>query len=178
MRARGFSLIELMVAMSILVILMLLAMPVYTEFVANTRIRNTAESMLNGVRLAQLEAVRRNTQVQFTRTANGWEVRDATTDELLHAESIFETSEAKGPSVDTGAGTEVTFNGLGRMLPTNPPGGTVPITRIKVEPGSSAGTRTLGVSIPLGGGSAKLCDPDSKFTYSGSTDPMACPYPW
>ena len=77
MRARGFTLIELLIGMAILSILMLLALPTFQTFMANTRIRNTADSLANGIRLAQVEAIRRNRLVELiVDPAVGWTVND------------------------------------------------------------------------------------------------------
>jgi type IV fimbrial biogenesis protein FimT len=179
MRNHGFTLIELMVGLVIVAIILLLGTPHYAEFMDNTRVRNATESVANGVRQAQLTAVRRNEPVKFVLTSSGWEVRDVETDGLLDAESVHELAAATPPTVvtePTGA-NEVTFNGLGRALAKNPPDDTEPIVRVKVSP-AGAGTRPLGVALGVPGGSVKVCDPDSKFTNPGSKDPLACPYPW
>jgi len=65
---RGFSLIELMVTISVMALLLAAAVPSFGPWVANSRVRSTAESLQNGIRLAQTEAVRRNRQVAFTFT--------------------------------------------------------------------------------------------------------------
>ena len=64
-RTRGFTLIELMIAVVIFAFLILLAGPMYADFIANSRIRNAGEALLNGVRQTQAEAVRRNTPAWF-----------------------------------------------------------------------------------------------------------------
>src|SRR5260221_12913376 len=74
MRARGFSLIELMIAISIFVLLLVLAGPMYGEFIASSTIRNAGESVLDGVRLAQAQAIRSNLPTQFQWTGTGWSV--------------------------------------------------------------------------------------------------------
>ena len=65
MRQRGFSLIELMVTMVILVLLMVAAMPSIGTWLDNTRIRNEGDSIVNGLQTARAEAVRRNENVSF-----------------------------------------------------------------------------------------------------------------
>src|SRR5215472_1568721 len=74
---RGFTLIELLIALSIFGFLLLIAGPMYGDFMGNSQIRNGAENALTGVRLAQTEAVRGNTQTQFIldpTAAGGWQV--------------------------------------------------------------------------------------------------------
>ena len=62
----GFSLIELMIAIVISSFLILLAAPIVTASSSAIRsIRNAAEAVLNGVRLAQTQAIKVNTSAAF-----------------------------------------------------------------------------------------------------------------
>lgn len=65
---RGMSLVELVVGLLIIGTLLALAAPSYSTWIQNTKIRTTAESILNGIQLARGEAVRRNTRIQFSLT--------------------------------------------------------------------------------------------------------------
>lgn len=65
MLARGFSLLELMVAMAIAAILMMLAQPSFRQMVDNTKSKGAAESLLSGMRLARSEAIKRNAPMRF-----------------------------------------------------------------------------------------------------------------
>lgn len=59
------SLVELIIGLVIIGSLLALAAPNYTAWIQNTKVRTTAEAMLNGLQLARTEAVRRNTQIRF-----------------------------------------------------------------------------------------------------------------
>jgi type IV fimbrial biogenesis protein FimT len=59
------SVVELVVSLVIIGSLLALAAPNYTAWIQNTKIRTTAEAMLNGLQMARTEAVRRNTQIRF-----------------------------------------------------------------------------------------------------------------
>jgi type IV fimbrial biogenesis protein FimT len=63
---RGFTLIEMMVAIAIAALLLLLAGPPFTTFLRNSEIRSTSESIVNGLRAAKTEAARQNRRVMFT----------------------------------------------------------------------------------------------------------------
>ena len=63
--ARGMSLIELMIGLAIVALLLFVAVPSFSIFLQNTKIRNAAESALTGLALARNEAIRRNTPVRF-----------------------------------------------------------------------------------------------------------------
>jgi type IV fimbrial biogenesis protein FimT len=61
----GVSLIELMIGLVILAILLAFAVPAFSQFIQNSKIRNAAGALQDGLNLARGEAVRRNTNVQF-----------------------------------------------------------------------------------------------------------------
>jgi type IV fimbrial biogenesis protein FimT len=62
---RGFSLVELIVGVAILGVLLAIAMPAFSNWLRNAKVRTAAESVQNGLQLARAEAVRRNTTVGF-----------------------------------------------------------------------------------------------------------------
>lgn len=64
-RQGGFTIIEMVVAIAVLGLIVLVATPSIGTWLANIRIRNTAESLQNGIQLARSEAVRRNQNMSF-----------------------------------------------------------------------------------------------------------------
>ena len=64
-RARGTSLIELMIGLAILGLLLGMGIPAFQTMMQNYQIRTTAEAMISGLQTARNEAVRRNTTVRF-----------------------------------------------------------------------------------------------------------------
>lgn len=72
---RGVSLIEMMVAVTILAILVMLGIPSYQQWILNTRIRTVTESIQNGLRLARNEASQQARYVRFQlNSATSWQV--------------------------------------------------------------------------------------------------------
>ncbi|MEP7296025.1 MAG: GspH/FimT family pseudopilin [Burkholderiales bacterium] len=67
-RVRGFTLIELAVAITLLGILIGLGLPSFMSWIRNSQVRSVAESLQNGIRRAQTEAVRLNQTVVFSLT--------------------------------------------------------------------------------------------------------------
>lgn len=61
----GFSLIELVVVVSILAVLLALALPSFSEWIRNNQVRSAAESLRDGLQLARSEAVKRNARMRF-----------------------------------------------------------------------------------------------------------------
>lgn len=66
--SRGFSLIELAVALVIAGVLLAIALPQFTNYVRDSRVRAAANTFLAGIQLARAEAVRRNSGVEFLLT--------------------------------------------------------------------------------------------------------------
>jgi len=64
-RQRGFTLIELLIGMAIVGILLAMGVPAYRGFLANSKIRNTASSIQDGLQEARSEAIKRNQSVEF-----------------------------------------------------------------------------------------------------------------
>ena len=64
-RRHGFTLVELMVTISLLAILLALAAPSFSTWIRNAQVRTVSDSLQNGIRLAQAEAIRRHRQVVF-----------------------------------------------------------------------------------------------------------------
>ena len=65
----GFSLIELLVGITIVGILFMLGVPSFKSWIQNSQIRTATEVIQNGLELARAEAVRRNTLVRFQLTS-------------------------------------------------------------------------------------------------------------
>jgi prepilin-type N-terminal cleavage/methylation domain-containing protein len=187
LRARGFTLIELLIAVTIFVFLIMLAGPMYAEFMANHQIRNAADAMLNGVQRAQATAVQRNAPVCLvldpTTATGGWQIVE--NDDALGCHEATPPDPAPSNPVQLyrlldGApkvavtpvpanATIVRFDGFGRIA-TNDPVSTT-LTCIKITH-SLTGTRPLNVAIGIGGlnGGTKLCDPAAL-----TGEPQACP---
>jgi len=61
----GFSLIELMVTLTVLAILLLAAVPALGTWIADSRVRSVAESLQNSLRFAQASAMEHNRRSVF-----------------------------------------------------------------------------------------------------------------
>ena len=66
----GISMIEIMVVVAIVAVLAGVAGPNFSTFIKNSQIKNTAESVLSGLQMARMEALRRNTSIRFQLTNN------------------------------------------------------------------------------------------------------------
>lgn len=70
MHNRGFTLVELLVVMTISAILLAMAVPAFTSMIQNNRVSSAANSLQNSLDLARSEAIRRGNNVSLCRSAN------------------------------------------------------------------------------------------------------------
>lgn len=155
----GVTLIELLIAVAIIGIAASLAFPAYSTWIQNTRLRNGAESVLNGLQLARAEAVRRNTNVQFTLGANtAWTVGcvavTGTCPASIQAHSAGDGSSATVTmTMVAGGANPVRFNNLGRL--------TTAATTWNVDNTNltAATSRDLRIVVTPGG-TTRMCDPN------------------
>ena len=178
---RGFTLLELMVAMVIAVLLLSVGMPYFTTFVRNSEIRSTAESISNGLRAARTEATRLNKPVSFTLAGSGdasWAINEfnPTTATLIQPPlQKYAKLEAGNNSraVTTPAnGVAVTFNGLGRVISPSLIA-TPNIQQINVSSAVSGEARTLRIYVDDARG-IRICDPDPAIAALVPADARAC----
>jgi len=64
-RQSGFSIIEIVVTLAVLAMILVAAGPSIGTWMDNTRIRNTAQALQEGLQMARAEAVRRNQAMSF-----------------------------------------------------------------------------------------------------------------
>ncbi|HWX01849.1 GspH/FimT family pseudopilin [Collimonas sp.] len=184
---RGFSLIELMVTITLAAIMMAVAIPSFSSWIQNTRIRSTAEALQNGIRLAKTEAVRRSRLVDFRLTAvtppvkdaatsksgSNWYVQQNDTFQLATDSSdanynlFIQGSSLSGTNANVVIAGDVdtlTFTSLGRLNNS----GAAPY-KFEIK-GASSGSRNLRVIVTQSG-QIRMCDP--QITLS-STTPTGC----
>jgi type IV fimbrial biogenesis protein FimT len=192
----GFSLIELMVTITILAILIVLGFPSYQQWILNSNIRNAAESIQNGLRLARNEASQRATFVRFEMSAAG--KADWTVCQLPSAASVSTLCSANNASViqkfaSSGGASTATISGSTTISSlstlTTPLTGAIAATSgitfnalgrptdygntslLRLDANSAqAGSRWLVTTISAGG-SIRMCDPQIPF---GPTAPQGC----
>ena len=68
LRFRGFTLVELLVGLSVVAILVMLGVPAMGTFLQNSKLANAAATYYSAIQTARAEAIRRNVETQFVLT--------------------------------------------------------------------------------------------------------------
>ncbi len=174
----GFSLVELMVTLVLLGILTAVASSSFVTWMQDAKTRTVAESLQNGIRLAQNEALKRSRNVTFfltsatpamgavqSTTGKNWVVESMTL-----ADSTIPEVFIQGYSPDnvtyvltTAQSAAIKFNSMGRMVsPANP-------VQFTVSNAKGSG-RSLAVQVSIAG-EIRMCDLSKTFS---STTPDGC----
>jgi type IV fimbrial biogenesis protein FimT len=192
---RGFTLIEMMVVVTIMALLAVLAMPSMLGWVRNNKIRTVSDSLQNGLRQAQVEATRRSRQMVFsvtddkpTPSSTSYTAKASGSNWALST-VVPADSDATAAFVEAGilldVGSDVVISGpvavcfssIGRLVPNDTPGPTN--AKCKAEAAqydiamnnSKTGDRALRVTVALGG-QVRMCDPQRTLS---ATQPDGCP---
>lgn len=112
-REKGFTLLELLVAIAILAIVASIAVPGFTEVVRQNRATTLANDMVSALNLARSEAVKRNARVSVSPSgellSSGWQV--VTEDKQV----LRRWSGREGAELSANV-TRVTYNARGRAV--------------------------------------------------------------
>lgn len=71
MRSRGFTLIELMIVLVILAVVLMIALPGFSEITLSTRLKAYANELVSSAYLARSEAIKRNVPVTLCVSTDG-----------------------------------------------------------------------------------------------------------
>ncbi|MEW6099583.1 MAG: GspH/FimT family pseudopilin [Pseudomonadota bacterium] len=76
--ARGLTLVELMVTLTVMAVLLGVAVPSFQDAIESSRLSTRANDLLRGLQTARSEAIRRNGAVRFCSSSAGWNVYPGT----------------------------------------------------------------------------------------------------
>lgn len=167
LKSKGFSLIELMIAIVIAGILMSVALPAFREWAGNAQIKSASESLLDGLSLARATAVNTNTDTSFFLTGNGWSVTSSGVSVVIQSHSNMDGS--KNAAISSATPT-VMFNGAGRVVTPLPAGGVSVFSISYPSMGAcSSIIRCMNVTLSVGG-QMRMCNP----SFSRASNPQGC----
>jgi type IV fimbrial biogenesis protein FimT len=172
----GFTLIELMVAVSVIGIVMAFSLPSFSTWIQDSKTRTIAESLQNGIRIAQVEAVNKGRQVAFfvttaqpsssaaaSTTGSNWGVRVVVPTQA-DADGYIQGAVLNGEGgsvVVTASAAEIRFNSIGRLTNST--------SLVTYDIANPKGERSLRVVVSSSG-SVRMCDPSKSI----ATAPDGC----
>lgn len=109
--SRGFTLIELMVTITLIGILLAIVAPSFGKMMGDARVRNGAEALTNALRLAQSSAVARSRVAMFAMT-NSAPVYNATA--VVGGSNWFSALLPQGDETHASLGTLQTYGSAGQ----------------------------------------------------------------
>lgn len=177
----GFTIVELLITVTILGILLATGIPAMSTWMANARIRATAESIANGMQLARSEAIRRNVNIEFrlTDAQGSWTVSSGSGCSFT-TPTVIQSAPSANPTIAVNTFSNVLAN-VALDAPVRIFGsngwqsctGTSQFVALTIDNTSlsNADSRDLRIVIPAVG-RPRVCDP-----YAGiaSSDPRFCP---
>lgn len=161
-RQKGITLIEALVAISIMVILMSLAVPAFTGLLERNRLRSAADQLYTDLQYARSEAIKRNAKVYFSvSSGSDWAYGIGTSDACTCSSGSCSSCELKTV-------TSSEFKNINMTLPTSP-------TQLYFSPrqGGVSSAVTVGFGNLQGQGanvvltllgSPRLCSPNGTFS--------------
>jgi type IV fimbrial biogenesis protein FimT len=75
--ARGFTLVELMITVTIAVVLIMIAVPSFKTITLSNKLTTTANDLVGAINSARMEAVKRNTNTQLCSNSSSANISDA-----------------------------------------------------------------------------------------------------
>ena len=185
---RGFTLIELIVTVTLVGILLAAGLPAFQAWISNAQVRTVAEALQTGIKGAQAEALRRNRQavLAFTDATPGLNVSAVAGGKRWSTQTVAQFGEAAefagGGSLADVASTvaiaaapstsALCFNSNGRLVTNNAPGlpgaaCSAAATRFDIT--RSGADRPLRVTVSLGG-QVRMCDPSRPALSAATPD--------
>ena len=146
-RARGLTLVELMVGLAIAALLAVAAAPSFTEYMANSRLRENANTLYAQILYAQSEAIKRNTVVRVAVATGTIVVSDR--DDPANPVTLRTVPLTHGIGATA---TTLDFGGEGRPVGFNP----AAIDFSHPNQSCSSAVRCPGLRVD-GGGGVRLC---------------------
>jgi type IV fimbrial biogenesis protein FimT len=160
---RGFTIIELLMALVVLAIGATLAAPSIASMLASRRVQSLSQSLLDGLQTARAEAVRRNTRVRFSLRADppGWVLSEVASGTTLQGAADPDWAAVRVTSSNAATSVDFLPNGLRQAG--------IQIEQLTIAGADPSETTQRRINV-FGGGLIRLCDP----TVTAANDPRGC----
>lgn len=170
MQQQGFTLIELVVTMVVLVAVSSIAIPAFQTSVGNAQIRTVAESIRDGLQQSRAEAIKRNSRVQYTlQTNSAWQIGCVSITPDCPA-IISQKSASEGASSNVSV-TADNYTAVFSSFGTRDPASQNALTVVNISNNQVAVAERRALRVVLAaGGNVRVCDP--AVTLVG--DPRTC----
>ena len=141
---RGFTLLEMMITIAVLVIVVTVAVPAFDGFVANQRVKSAAQGLMTSFSYARSEAIRRNedVDVQMLQDGGDWVWGVCTDDAVNVPEDCLRVVRTGRVQVAGESPGPVTFDPQGR-----PNGGGRSVTLCDADESQAVSRRMIYVGI-------------------------------
>mgnify|MGYP006431161229 CR=1 FL=1 len=150
LKSQGFTLIELIVTVSILAIGAAIAVPGFQNLIQSNRVSTQTNNFISSVKVARSEAVKQGQPVTMRAVegnfGNGWCIYQGPSGtDCTNATTIREFGEPSGITLDAGGNTTFQFNGQGELETPNT------AVTVNVDPkncsGASNQRRVVSISV-------------------------------
>lgn len=173
--AKGFTMVELMIVITIIGILLAMGIPVMTQYIQNARLRAVASELRDGLMTARVEAIRRNANVAITIKGADWEIstigRAKTSSNSEKNISVAYTAEgAESETVLSSITTQdITFGSDGRTITGSGDLSIFPNENSNECKANDGEIACMQISI-RSGGIVRMCNP----AIAQADDPQGC----
>jgi type IV fimbrial biogenesis protein FimT len=135
---RGFTMIELMVVVSIMIVMIGTLAPSFGEFLASQQAKGLSYDLTADLMLARNEALKRNASVSIARGDTGWDQGWTVATVATHETLSRRNPAAKSVNV-SGAPAAITFDVNGRVAS--------PVAAVRITISSSSSSRCVELDL-------------------------------
>lgn len=137
----GFSLIEMMVVISIIAIMAAVAIPSFQSLIRSQRVKSSSYELFTSLMVARSEAIKRNKDIKIEPVTagswqSGWRVS------VVDPSAVLKNQEALKGIAISGAPASLTYKRTGRLSET-----ALPSFQLNVDPADSAFIRCLTIEL-------------------------------
>ena len=158
---KGFTLIEVMIAIGVLAIIMSLALPSYRSIMEKRQVTSSAEQLSAFMSAAQMEAVKRNQPVAIVCSTDAGNCQAIVLEDVDEGDEILRTLEFSNLKADV---IEITYNPADGQVAFDPARGMlaqedISTTPIEIQLNSAMGEYALNITM-LPTGRISMCSAD------------------